>query len=137
MEAIAQALTQWQRGQSWFHDFLKEELSPYPGRLAVVARMVLASTLLMILFMTFRIPDGAYAALYALTIPREDPQATINAVKINIIAFAYSAVFVLVGAMLFAGKRLSELWRADGGRCGPRGESGGYSRQPHAFQPTV
>jgi len=109
MEAIAQTLMQWPRGQAWFRDFLKEELSPYPGRLAVVARMVLASTALMIIFMTFQIPYGSYAALYGLTISREDPQSTINAVKINIIAFAYSAAFVLIGAMLFAGDPMLRL----------------------------
>ena len=109
MEAVAQTPTQWPRGQAWFRDFLKDELSPYPGRLAVVARMVLAAAVIMILVMTFNIPSGAYAALYGLTISREDPQATINAVKTNIIAFAYSAAFVLVGAMLFAGDPMLRL----------------------------
>jgi multidrug resistance protein MdtO len=107
MEAVAQPVIE--RPVAWFRDFLKEELSPYSGRLAVVARMVLAATLLVIIFMTFRIPGAPYAALYGLIITREDPQATINAVKTNIIAFAYSAAFVLVGAMLFAGDPMLRL----------------------------
>jgi len=105
MVAVAQPLAHWPRGQTWFSDFLKEELSPYPGRLAVVARMVLAATVLLLIFMTFRIPG----APYGLIITREDPQATINAVKTNIIAFAWSAAFVLVGAMLFAGDPMLRL----------------------------
>jgi multidrug resistance protein MdtO len=109
MEVVAQPLTHWPRDQAWFREFLKEELSPYPGRLAVVARMVLTATILLIIFMTFRIPGAPYAALYGLIITREDPQATLNAVKTNIIAFAYSAAFVLVGAMLFAGDPMLRL----------------------------
>src|SRR5262245_14321373 len=124
MQAVAQSLTrnagtivpassrlEWARAQAWFREFLKEELAPYPGRLAMVARMVLTATVMMLVFMTFKIPDGVYAALYALIISREDPQTTITAVKTNIIAFICSVIFVLVGALLFAGDpMLRFLW---------------------------
>ena len=56
MEADAQSVTEWPRPLAWFREFLKDELSPYPGRLALVARMVLAATAVMVIFMTFRIP---------------------------------------------------------------------------------
>ena len=109
MEAVATTVTDWPRPLVWLREFLRDELSPYPGRVGVVARMVLASTVIMIVFMTFRIPFGQYAALYGLIISREDPQATINAVKTNIIAFAFSAAFVLVSALVFAGDPMLRL----------------------------
>jgi multidrug resistance protein MdtO len=86
---------------NWFREFLREELAPYPGRGALVTRMVVAATIVMIINMTFRIPFGAYGAIYALTISRENPQATINAVKTIVVAFAISVLYVLAGAMLF------------------------------------
>lgn len=111
MEAVATTVTDWPRPLLWLREFLRDELSPYPGRVEIVARMVLASTVIMIVFMTFRIPFGQYAALYGLIISREDPQATINAVKTNLIAFAFSAAFVLVSARVFAGDpMLRFLW---------------------------
>ena len=110
MGAVAQNLTKWARAQTWFHRFLKEELAPYPGRLAMVARMVLAATVMMVVFMTFKIPDAPYAALFGLIISREDPQVTITAVKTDIIAYGYSVVFVLIGALLFAGDPMLRLF---------------------------
>jgi len=86
---------------NWFREFLAEELAPYPGRGALVERMVVAATIVMIINMTFRIPYGAYGAIYALTISRENPQATLNAVKTIVVMFAISVLYVLVGAMLF------------------------------------
>ena len=89
------------RPLTWVREFLKEELAPYPGRAALVARMTIAATLVMIVNMTFRIPYGAYGALYALTISRENPDSTVRAVKTIIIAFALSALYILLGAMFF------------------------------------
>ena len=37
------------RFTTWFPDFLRKELAPYPGRRAVVARMVIAATITTIL----------------------------------------------------------------------------------------
>ena len=65
----------------WFWEFLKEELAPYPGRAAVVARMVIAATIVMLITMTFRIPYGAYGALYTLTISRESPERIIALIE--------------------------------------------------------
>jgi multidrug resistance protein MdtO len=48
----------------WMRDFLREELSPYPGRGALVARMVIATTLITVIGMTFRIPYIYQGAIY-------------------------------------------------------------------------
>ncbi len=47
-----------ERFSDWFPDFLKKELAPYPGRGALVARIVISATLTMIIIVTFRIPGG-------------------------------------------------------------------------------
>jgi multidrug resistance protein MdtO len=85
----------------WFGQFLKEELAPYPGREALVTRAVVAATIVMILTMVFRMPYGAYAVLYAVTISRENPQATVKEVKTIVLAFAACVLYILAGAMLF------------------------------------
>src|SRR5258705_9383418 len=82
----------------WLKEFLKEELSPYPGRAALVARMVICATLVMILTMTFRIPYGMHGAVFTLIISRESPRATMRAVRTIVIAFAFSAVYIFIGA---------------------------------------
>lgn len=79
---------------SWFLEFLKGELAPYPGRGVMVARIVIAATITMIIIMTFRVPGGAIGALIAFVISRE-----------NLTSTAKSAVAIgaaLIFATLFA-----------------------------------
>ena len=95
----------------WFWQFLKQELAPYPGRVALVARMVTATTLVMILTMTFRIPFGAYGAVYALTISRESPRMTASQVTTTVFGFATGAAYVLIGAIFFVDEPILRfLW---------------------------
>src|ERR1700756_668009 len=103
MSTVAQTITRPAPPFQWFGDFLKEELAPYPGREAVVTRAVLAATIVMILTMVFRMPYGAYAVLYAVTISRENPQATVKEVKTIVLAFTVCVLYILAGAMLFLG----------------------------------
>jgi multidrug resistance protein MdtO len=93
----------------WLRDFLRDELAPYPGRGALVGRMVVAASIVMIVDMTFKIPYGAYAALYALTTSRENPDATLKAVRTSVVWLAISAAYVLVGAILFSGEPVLRL----------------------------
>src|SRR6201998_4429295 len=88
----------------WLRNFLRDELAPYPGRSALVARMVVAASIVMLVNMTFKIPYGAYAALYALTTSRENPDATLRAVRTSVVWFAIAAAYVLMGAILFSGE---------------------------------
>lgn len=106
-QTIAKPASAWQ----WFGQFLKEELAPYPGRGAVVGRVVIAATIVMILTMVFRMPYGAYATLYAVTISRENPQAMIKQVKTIVVAFAVCVLYILAGTMLFLSDQdLRLLW---------------------------
>ena len=109
MAVLAQSPPQPPRSTAWFRDFLKDELAPYPERAALVARMVIAATTLMLITMTFRMPYGAYAALYALTISRESPQTIGKAVNSIVVAFALGGAYVLMSAWFFFGDPLLRL----------------------------
>jgi len=88
---------------SWFWEFLKEELAPYPGRGGIVARMAIASTVMMIVTMVFRLPYGAYSAFYVFQLSRESQRASIQSARTIVAAFGVSAGVALIGAMLVLG----------------------------------
>lgn len=91
-----------ERFGQWFPDFLKKELAPYPGREALVARMVISATLAMILIITFRIPGGVIGALSAFLFSRENLVSTARSAIFMIAAFLIGALFIPVGARLLA-----------------------------------
>jgi multidrug resistance protein MdtO len=89
--------------------FLKQELAPYPGRGALVARMVIAPTVVMLITMIFRIPFGFHGAIYTFSISRESPRATFYTVMKAVMAFSASAAFVLMGSVIFQGDPVLRL----------------------------
>jgi multidrug resistance protein MdtO len=91
-----------QRFIEWFPEFLRQELKPFPGRGAVVARMVIAATLTMVIIVTFRIPGGAVGALCAFILSRENLLSTAKSAFYIVFAFAIGALFIPVGARMFA-----------------------------------
>jgi len=50
----------------WFREFIRWEIAPYPGRMSTVIRMTIAVTLVMIIVVTFRIPNAALAKISRL-----------------------------------------------------------------------
>lgn len=110
MASVAQPLTA-SGGQSWLWVWLRDELSPYPGRALLMTRMVAAATVVMIITMIFRLPYGAYAALFAFNISRDSVQETTRAVWVIILGFALGGAYVLPAAMLvIADPLLRFLW---------------------------
>jgi len=110
MEAVASAITEWPRPLIWLRTFLKEELAPYPGRGALVARMVIAATAVMLIAMTFRLPFGVQA-IYALVIARETHWATVSAARNAILILALTGGYVVLGTMVSLGDpMLRTLW---------------------------
>jgi multidrug resistance protein MdtO len=96
---------------TWFQEFLKSELAPYPGRGTIVARMVVAATITMLLIMTFRIHGGALGALYAFLISRENLRSTYRSGVAIAISYAAGLMFVLCGADIFADQQSARiLW---------------------------
>ncbi len=76
MAITAQSISTMPSSLSWLEQFLKDELSPYRGRTALVARMVIAATVVMMICVVFRIPYAFQGAIYALTVSRDSSQAT-------------------------------------------------------------
>jgi multidrug resistance protein MdtO len=98
------------RFTTWFPDFLRKELAPYPGRGAIVARMVIAATISAILIVTFRIPGGAIGVLCAFVFSREDLLATARSALALVAAFAGAGLFIPVGARLFASTPITHFF---------------------------
>jgi multidrug resistance protein MdtO len=100
MASIAQAVPGLNGRLTWLWEFLKEELAPYQGRAALVTRMVVASSLVMIISMTFRLPYGAYGAIYALILSRTSLEATASAVRMIFIGFLLAGAYIILGLMV-------------------------------------
>jgi multidrug resistance protein MdtO len=109
MATFAQTIPKSPKQLTSYWEFLKEELIPYPGRAALVARMVMAATLAMLITMTFRLPYGAYCAIYALAISRESTQITLKTAANRIVSYSLGAAYVLIGATIFVDDPLLRL----------------------------
>src|SRR5262245_18660015 len=88
---------------TWLGEFLRNELAPYPGRWAVVARMVVAATSVAVICLTFRIPFAYQAATYALLVSHEALENNWIAAFRIAGGTILTTVFVLVSARIFAG----------------------------------
>jgi multidrug resistance protein MdtO len=102
MASEAVRLPHSERFSTWFPDFLKKELAPYPGRGALVARTVIAATLSMILIVTFRIPGGVIGALSAFILSRENLISTTRSAVFMLASFAIGGLFIPIGARFLA-----------------------------------
>jgi multidrug resistance protein MdtO len=109
MATLAQSVQVSPKPLTLYSEFLKEELIPYPGRAALVGRMVMAATLAMLITMTFRLPYGAYCAIYALSISRESTQITLKTAVTRIVSYSLGAIYVLIGATFFVDDPLLRL----------------------------
>ena len=98
MATAAQSLYESPHALTWFLEFLKEELAPYPGRAGTIARMVLAATLVMIICVTFRIPYAFEGAIYTFIVLRESPRATLQSAGAALLSVGIGAAYVLISA---------------------------------------
>jgi len=98
MASSAQTLFARSSALSWLWEFLRNELSPYPGRAGIVSRMVLAATVVMIICMTFRIPYAFQGAIYALLISRDSPRSTLRSGGTVLLVTVIGATYVVVSA---------------------------------------
>lgn len=95
----------------WFWHFLKSELSPYPGRAWIVARITIAATLTMILVMTFRIPFGFLGAVYTFFLSRESPALTLKSGIRTAVMYVLATAYTIVGVMTMVGSPITHfLW---------------------------
>jgi len=112
LPAVARARTLDSAG-TWFWNFLKSELSPYPGRAWVVERMVISASIVMLLVMTFQIPNGFLGAIYTLFLSRENPNVTLVAGIRTAIVYCLAGVYTIIGVMTMIDDPLTHfLWIA-------------------------
>ena len=98
---------------TWFWNFLRTELSPYPGRAWVVGRMVISASIVMLLVMTFQIPNGFLGAIYTLFLSRENPNVTLVAGIRTAVVYFLATVYTIIGVMLLIDDPLTHfLWIA-------------------------
>ena len=98
MATSAQSISTTPSSLSWLGEFLKDELSPYRGRTALVARMVIAATLVMLICMVFRIPYAYQGAIYALIVSRESSQATFKSAASILALTGIGGAYLLASA---------------------------------------
>src|ERR1700761_6313513 len=102
MATIAQSLPQSSGPLHWLWKFLQQELAPYPGRTALVARMTIAATLVMIVCMTFRVPSAFQGAIYVLMISRQSSRETWKSVATILLFTAVGAAYFLISMRCIA-----------------------------------
>src|ERR1700722_4746514 len=102
MASIAQSLPASSRPLGGVLEWLRDEQSPYPGRLALVARMVTGATLVMIVCMTFQIPYAFQGAIYALIVSRENRRATLRSAGTILLFTGIGAAYILISMAFVA-----------------------------------
>src|SRR5215467_8372449 len=113
MSTIPQHLNDSGNPLAWFREFLRNELAPYPGRSELVSRIVTTSTLVMIICMTFRIPDAPLAATYVLLLSRESLEATGSSARILVTTSLAAGGYLIASAMFVLGSdTVRFLWVA-------------------------
>jgi multidrug resistance protein MdtO len=98
MATAAQSISSTPSSLTWLGEFLKHELSPYPGRTALVARMVIAATLVMMIGMVFAIPYTFQGAIYALIVSRESSRATLKSAASILALTGIGGAYLLTSA---------------------------------------
>lgn len=110
----AQTAAEWRHYLSWVRNFLRQELAPYPGRKMLVARLVMAATLVMVVNMTFKVPFAAFGAVFTLLVPREDVHTTLNDARVVIVTYTVGVTAILFGALIFSSDPLLRFFWAVG-----------------------
>jgi multidrug resistance protein MdtO len=95
---------------AWFWEFIRWEVAPYPGRVNTVARMTITATLVMIVVMTFRIPNPFLAAFFSILLARENLAATWRGARMVVLGFAAAALYTLLGMILFRGYPITHFF---------------------------
>ena len=94
----------------WFREFIRWELAPYPGRMNTVVRMTIAATLVMIIVVTFRIPNAALAGLFSILLARENLAVTWRGGQLIVLGFVLASLYTLLGMMLFRGYPITHFF---------------------------
>src|ERR1700689_560761 len=94
----------------WFREFIRWEVASYPGRVNTVVRMTIAATLVMIIVVTFRIPNAALAGLFSIFLAGENPPPTWRGGQFIVLGFVLASLYTLFGMMLFRGYPITHFF---------------------------
>jgi multidrug resistance protein MdtO len=94
----------------WFREFIRWEVASYPGRMNTVIRMTIAATLVMIIVVTFRIPNAALAGLFSILLARENLAVTWRGGQLIVLGFVLASLYTLLGMMLFRGYPITHFF---------------------------
>src|ERR1700678_3474322 len=94
----------------WFREFIWWEVAPYPGRVNTVIRMTIAATLVMIIVVTFRIPNAALAGLFSILLARENLTATWRGGRFIVLGIVLASLYTLLGMMFFRGYPITHFF---------------------------
>jgi multidrug resistance protein MdtO len=94
----------------WFREFIGWEVLPYPGRASTVVRMTIAATLVMIIVVTFRIPNAFLAGLFSILLARENLAATWRGGRMIVFGFCVASLYTLLGMILFRGYPITHFF---------------------------
>ena len=98
------------RTWAWFREFIRWEVAPYPGRVNTVVRMTVTATLIMIVVVTFRIPNPFLAAFFSILLARENLTATWRTGQMVVLGFAAASLYTLLGIILFRGYPITHFF---------------------------
>jgi multidrug resistance protein MdtO len=95
---------------SWFRELVRWEIAPYPGRVNTVVRITITATLVMIIVVTFRIPNPFLAAFFSVLLARENFAATRRGGRMLVLGFGVATLYTLLGMMLFRGYPITHFF---------------------------
>jgi multidrug resistance protein MdtO len=95
---------------TWFREFLRWEVTEYPGRVSTVVRMTIAATLVMVVTVTFRIPYAFLGGLFSILMARENLAATWRGGRLIVLGFVLASLYTLLGMMLFRGYPITHFF---------------------------
>jgi multidrug resistance protein MdtO len=75
-----------------------------------VIRMTIAATLVMIIVVTFRIPNAALAGLFSILLARENLAATWRGGRLIVLGFVVASAYTLLGMMMFRGYPITHFF---------------------------
>jgi multidrug resistance protein MdtO len=78
--------------------------------LNTVIRMTIAATFVMIIIVTFRIPNAALAGVFSILLARENLAATWRSGQFIVIGFVLASLYTLLGMMLFRGYPITHFF---------------------------
>ena len=94
-----------------FLQILSQELTPYPGRVSLVIRIVLSTVLAVWIFEGAHLPMAAIGAYYALLTTRQSLRDTVTQVGGMICLFCLATVYIVLGVALFGDSPVTHfLW---------------------------